>query len=256
MSEETDDWPCSDDSSSTPEPSHDSCQNREYIHEDNSGQKQSLKSIFEAIHNEVIGIVDILDNIRPYIIFSIEKNPTTAILHEMLDFADKGIAFHSTEPPQDDTQQPWTCTWAQLYAITAVLNRNQLLIQMDLEMETTPSEHEMETTPSENEIETTPSETEMETTPSEHEMETTPSEHEIETTPSENEMEPTPLENEIGPTPSENEMEPTPSENDTGTTPSENDTGTTPSENDTGITKPKDDDAAFIQELERFALDE
>ena len=238
MSEETDDWPCSDDSSSTPEPSHDSCQNREYIHEDNSGQKQSLKSIFEAIHNEVIGIVDILDNIRPYIIFSIEKNPTTAILHEMLDFADKGIAFHSTEPPQDDTQQPWTCTWAQLYAITAVLNRDQLLIQMDLEMETTPSE---------NEIETTPSETEMETTPSEHEMETTPSEHEIETTPSENEIEPTPLENEIGPTLSENEMEPTPSENDTGTT---------PSENDTDITKPKDDDAAFIQELERFALDE
>ena len=220
MSEETDDWPCSDDSSSTPEPSHDSCQNREYIHEDNSGQKQSLKSIFEAIHNEVIGIVDILDNIRPYIIFSIEKNPTTAILHEMLDFADKGIAFHSTEPPQDDTQQPWTCTWAQLYAITAVLNRDQLLIQMDLEMETTPSENEMGTTPSENE------------------METTPSENEIETTPSENEMEPTPSENEMGPTPSEN------------------DTGTTPSENDTGITKPKDDDAAFIQELERFALDE
>jgi hypothetical protein len=238
MSEETDDWPGSDDSSSTPEPAHDSYENREYIHEDDSSQKQSLNSLFEAIHDEVTGIVDILENIRPYIILSIEKNPTSAILHEILDFSDKGTAFHSMKSPQDDTQQPWTCTWAQLYAITAVLNRNQLLIQMDHDMGTTPSENEMETTPSENEIETTPSEIEMETTPSENEMGTTPSE------------------NDTGTTLSENDTETTPSGMDIGTTPSENDTGTTPSENDTGITKPKDDDAAFIQELERFALDE
>jgi hypothetical protein len=229
MSEETDDWPGSDDSSSTPEPAHDSYENREYIHEDDSSQKQSLNSLFEAIHDEVTGIVDILENIRPYIILSIEKNPTSAILHEILDFSDKGTAFHSMKSPQDDTQQPWTCTWAQLYAITAVLNRNQLLIQMDHDMGTTPSENEMETTPSENEIETTPSENEMETTPSENEMETTPS---------------------------ENEMGTTLSENDTETTPSGMDIGTTPSGNDTGITKPKDDDAAFIRELEMFALDE
>jgi len=238
MSEETDDWPGSDDSSSTSEPAHDSYENREYIHEDNSSQKQSLNSLFEAIHDQATGIVDILENIRPYIVHAIEKNPTSAILREMLDFSDEGIEFHSIESPQDDTQQPWTCTWAQLYAITAVLNRNQLLIQTENEMETTPSENEMGTTPSENEIETTPSENEMETTPSENEMETTPSE------------------NDTGTTLSENDTETTPPGKDIGTTPSENDTGTTPSENDTGITKPKDDDAAFIQELERFALDE
>ena len=229
MSEETDDWPGSDDSSSTPEPAHDSYENREYIHEDNSSQKQSLNSLFEAIHDQATGIVDILENIRPYIVHAIEKNPTSAILREMLDFSDEGIEFHSIESPQDDTQQPWTCTWAQLYAITAVLNRNQLLIQMDHDMGTTPSENEMETTPSENEMETTPSENEMGTTPSE---------------------------NDTGTTLSENDTETTPSGKDIGTTLSENDTGTTPSENDTDITKPKDDDAAFIQELERFALDE
>jgi hypothetical protein len=87
---------------------------------DTNSHEPSLESLFESVHDQVDDTVGILGCLRPYILSAIDRDPESILFCDILRFMDNCIS-------SDDTS--CCCTKAQLYAIVAFHNGNQVLLE-------------------------------------------------------------------------------------------------------------------------------
>ena len=88
-------------------------------HTEENPYSESLTSLFESMHCQVDQVANILGALRPYIVRLMHRDHDSTLPVEILEFIDNCIS----------SQQG--CTKAQLYAIAAFHNGNNVLLEDD-----------------------------------------------------------------------------------------------------------------------------
>jgi len=88
-------------------------------HTEEDPYRESLTSLFESVHDQVDDVANILGELRPYIVRLTNRDNGSTLAMEILEFIDNCISSQHG------------CTKAQLYAIAAFHNGNNLLLEDD-----------------------------------------------------------------------------------------------------------------------------
>ena len=100
---------------------------------------KSLDCVFEEINDQAEDSVSLLLQLRPDVIRELNHHPSSMLHGEILRFIDENCG------PVDANATQWTCTWAKIYSIVRVLNRNNLVLDCsdeDVKSEDESSIHE------------------------------------------------------------------------------------------------------------------